>query len=308
MLVTDQQGNYHARLRENEIFFALFEPDGCILSEGNHTQKVPYSQLRQISAEAISGQLVQTHPSPHRERICTLLEQLGIQQGICVDIGAYDGLNYSNTHFLFEQGWQGLLAECDPHRFALLASHYRSLPAAQLSRAKVSPDNVLSLLQAHQIPAEFDLLSLDIDSFDYFVLAALLPHYRPTVILTEINEVIPPPVRFAVKYDPAFELDIQTRFYGQSLAMLAELCQQHGYTMIDMYYMDVVLLDNRYLEGDAPDLATLYREGLLDRPRPPYYRDYPFDVDSVLQADPETACQLIQAGFAPFKDRFICEI
>ncbi|MBF2053097.1 MAG: hypothetical protein IGS03_06480 [Candidatus Sericytochromatia bacterium] len=308
MLVTDQQGNYHARLRENEIFFAVFEPDGCILSESNQTQKISYSHLRQISAEAISGQLEQTRPSPHRERITALLSDLGIQQGSCVDIGAYDGLNYSNTHFLFEQGWQGLMLECGPHRFALLASHYRALPAAQLSRAKVTPENIVPLLNAHQIPAEFDLLSLDIDSYDYFVLAALLKHYRPTVILTEINEVIPPPVKFAVQYDPAFELQIQTRFYGQSLAMLAELCQQHGYTMIDMYYMDVVLLDNRYLEGEARDLATLYREGLLDRPRPAYYRDYPFDVEALLQADPQTACQLIQAGFAPFKGRFICEV
>ncbi len=111
------------------------------------------------------------------------------------------------------------------------------------------------------------------------VLEALLAEYRPSVICAEINEVIPPPVQFAVKYDSGFQLDLNTRFYGQSLVMLAALCERYNYVILRMYDMDVFLIDRQSISGETQSLEQLYKESLLDLPQPPYYQSFPFDVE-----------------------------
>ncbi len=81
-----------------------------------------------------------------------------------MDIGAYDGLNYSHTFPFFQKGWKGLAVECDAGRFSGLAHIYRMFEDVSLSRQKVTPHNVCSLLRSADVPPNFELLSLDIDS------------------------------------------------------------------------------------------------------------------------------------------------
>lgn len=307
VLYSDPQGNHHFYLKGQEMAVLTFDKEYCHLNI-NHDRlyHLKMSEINKISVENAEETVFQ--PSPHSQQLQNLFTDLGIEQGVCVDIGAYDGLNYSHTYPLFEQGWSGLLLEPDLQRFSLLSSVYRRFPQAFLSRSFVTPVNVSDLLRAYAIPEQFDFLSLDIDSYDFFVLEALLTTHRPTLIVAEVNEVIPPPVQFAVKYDPDFRLQINKRFYGQSLAQLDILCQRHGYAMIDMYYMDVFLIDKKYIDGDLPSLAEIYQRGLLSRPLPAYYADYPFDVSSLLQASPAEALEIVKTGFAEFEERFICQL
>lgn len=132
--------------------------------------------------------------------------------------------------------------------------------------------------------------------------------FRPTLIMAEINEVIPPPVKFAVKPHPDFKFDVRQRFYGQSLAQLQELCQQENYVILDMHYMDVFLIDASYTDGESPSLSEIYQRGLLDRPFPDYYADYPFDVKTLHAATPEEAVAMIKKGDEPFSGQLICHV
>src|SRR5215213_5733570 len=50
----------------------------------------------------------------------------------CVDIGAADGKQGSNTFRLFREGWHGLAAECDARMFARLAANHASRPHVRL--------------------------------------------------------------------------------------------------------------------------------------------------------------------------------
>jgi hypothetical protein len=119
-----------------------------------------------------------------------------------VDIGAGDGRTGSNTLALFKSGWRGVGVEWDARRFAKLAAVYERLPKVSACRLRVTPENVAALLEAYGIEREFGVLSVDIDSYDYWVLDAVLARYRPGIVVTEINEKIPPPIRFSVSYDP----------------------------------------------------------------------------------------------------------
>lgn len=306
-MYASEDGVHRFALNEHESLSLSLTPDH-VNARFNHSEpyELPIEGLREIRVE--NQMDLHFHESPHREYLAGLMHDLGLEQGVCVDIGAYDGLNYSHTFPFFQQGWTGLAGECDPSRFSRLAHIYRMFEDVSLSRQKITPGKVCALLNSAGIPQNFELLSIDIDSYDYYVLEALLSKYRPTVICAEINEVIPPPVRFSVNYDIDFSFSLNDRFYGQSLAMLDVLCQRHNYVMVRMYYMDVFLVDRRYIEGESQTLTELYKEGFLDLPRPHYYSQYPFDVEAVLAAKPEAAADLIRSGFSHFSGQFLCEV
>ena len=53
------------------------------------------------------------------------------------------------------------------------------------------PDNIISLFQRFNVRERFDLLSVDTDSYDWFMLEKILENnYRPRVIIIEHNSMI----------------------------------------------------------------------------------------------------------------------
>src|ERR1051325_5927149 len=163
-----------------------------------------------------------------------------------VDIGAGDGVRGSNTYALFVKGWRGVGIEGDEKRARRLARAYKNFDEVAARHALVTPANVSSLLKEHAVPREFGVLSLDIDSYDYWVLDALLKSFRPRIVVTEINEKIPPPVRFVVGYDPDFRL--QHHFFGYSIASLEELCGHHSYALLALEYNNAFIAPRELVE------------------------------------------------------------
>jgi hypothetical protein len=180
-----------------------------------------------------------------------------------VDIGAGDGVRGSNTYALFREGWRGVGFEGSNRKVCKLAAAYKHYPSVSAANCVVTPSNVVPLLRAYDIEREFGVLSLDIDSYDYWVLDALLSEFRPRVIVTEINEKIPPPIRFVVKYDPAFQMT--HHFFGYSIESLAELAARYDYAILEVEYNNAFLAP-RELPGVRPlDAATAYRQGYFER-------------------------------------------
>jgi len=181
-----------------------------------------------------------------------------------VDIGAGDGVRGSNTYALFRKGWRGVGFEGSNRKVCKLAAAYKHFPSVSAANCVVTPSNVVPLLRAYDIEREFGVLSLDIDSYDYWVLEAVLSEFRPRIVVTEINEKIPPPVKFVVNYDPAFRMT--HHFFGYSIASLAELAARHDYAILEVEYNNAFLVP-RELPGVRPlDPAVAYRRGYLERP------------------------------------------
>ena len=50
------------------------------------------------------------------------------------------------------------------------------------------PDNIVKLFKKYKVKKQFDLLSVDTDSYDFFMLETILEAgYRPRVIVAEYN-------------------------------------------------------------------------------------------------------------------------
>lgn len=181
-----------------------------------------------------------------------------------VDIGAGDGIRWSNSYALFMNGWKGLGVEFDSRKLVKLARAYRFFPGVYACRNRVTPENIVPLLQSYELPKNFAVLSLDIDGNDYWVLRAILADYRPQLIVTEINEKIPPPIRFVVKYNPDFQL--RHHFFGYSIAMLADLCDETGYEILEVEYNNAFLAPRELAGKRATDAETAYAAGYLNQP------------------------------------------
>ena len=62
------------------------------------------------------------------------------------------------------------------------------IPAINLKKVFFYPDNIISLFERFNVKKQFDLLSVDTDSYDFFMLEAILDGgYRPRVIIVEVN-------------------------------------------------------------------------------------------------------------------------
>jgi hypothetical protein len=181
-----------------------------------------------------------------------------------VDIGAGNGVRWSNSYALLLDGWKALGIEADPQKHALLAKVYSKFPNARASNSLADPANIGSLLRDFEIEKNFGVLCLDIDGNDYWVLDAILANFRPGLVVTEINENIPPPLRFVVKFDPDFQL--RYHFYGYSIAALEDLCGQHNYGILELEYNNAFLAPRELAPAQFRDAESAYREGYLDRP------------------------------------------
>ncbi len=224
-----------------------------------------------------------------------------------VDIGAKDGLAMSNTFALYERGWQGLAVECHPAEFSELAYMYLPLEQVQLSRCKVKPDNVIALLAGHEVPKEFGFLNLDIDGYDFFVLQRILSQYRPQLVCTEINEKIPPPVRFTVNFAEA-HCWTGDHFYGQSLSQLYTLCEQFDYALVELHYANAFLIPRESCPQTGLSPEEAYRTGYLERPDRHQLFPANHDVEQLLHLPPEQAVAFIEQLFAEYQGKFTCLI
>ncbi|HXM33706.1 MAG TPA: hypothetical protein VN920_00830 [Pyrinomonadaceae bacterium] len=219
-----------------------------------------------------------------------------------VDIGAGDGMRWSNTYALFLNGWKGVGIEFDGRKFVKLARAYKYFPDVYASRNRATPNNIVPLLQSYETPADFAVLSLDIDGNDYWVLRAILSVFRPQLIVTEINEKIPPPIRFVVKYDPDFQL--RHHFFGYSMAVLADLCEEFGYVILTLEYNNAFLAPKELAGERAVEAQTAYGAGYLNRPDRKEKFSLNFDMETIYSLNAEDAVEFLRKFYSKFAGEF----
>lgn len=224
------------------------------------------------------------------------------QSKTVVDIGAGDGIRKSNSYNLFLEGWRGIGIEGGSENAARLANAYKYLDNAFACRCFVTPLNAVNLLKTYSFEKDFGILSLDIDGYDYWVLDAVLSEFRPRLIVSEYNEKIPPPIKFAVNFIPDFEL--RHHFFGYSLSKLEELLAKHRYVLLEIEYNNVFLAPAE-LNGAKPvDVEKAYREGYVDRAdRREKFRANE-NMEDLLKMKPEDGIEFLKRFYAEHEGKY----
>ena len=84
-----------------------------------------------------------------------------------------DGLHRQLFLLQKNENFSGLSIEPDSEKFKKMNFLYKNFNNTHLSNSKVTPENVIYLLKEFDVPENFDLLNLDIDSYDLFVVKGL---------------------------------------------------------------------------------------------------------------------------------------
>jgi len=160
----------------------------------------------------------------------------------CVEFGAGDGKNLSNTYNLIvNKGWHSVQIEANLNRFLSLAQvHVGNERVICLNQVITfeGPDSLDSVLARTPIPKDLDFLSIDIDGNDYYIWESL-QEYHPKVLIIEFNPTIPHYVNFVQSRD-------MNVCQGCSLLALVELGKQKGYELICSTEWNGIFVDKKY--------------------------------------------------------------
>lgn len=159
------------------------------------------------------------------EEIFRLLSPAMKEEKWCVEFGAWDGKYSSNTFNLINSGWNGVYIEGDKNRFKSLlktCKNYKKITpiCAYVDYKKDSENNLKFLLNKTIIPSDYDLLSIDIDSFDLEVWATY--DGRPKVVVIEIDSSIEPGI---------VQWHDDQKLQGNSFSAALECAEKKGYSL-----------------------------------------------------------------------------
>ncbi len=171
-----------------------------------------------------------------------VLEVIARPNRWCVEFGSWDGKHLSNTwNLIANHSFSAVLIEGDKKRHQTLRNNFLENPKVIPVCAFVGfePEEGLDrILEKTPIPADFDLLSIDIDGNDYHVWQAVRK-YRPKVVIIEFNPTVPPVVRFVQPRDMSVT-------QGCGLTALVDLAGEKGYELVAVESANAVFVDQTY--------------------------------------------------------------
>lgn len=149
-----------------------------------------------------------------------ILKRLDIKNGYYVEFGTQNGKE-CNTRILREKyEWCGLLMD---------GSHQNS--NINLKKEFITRENIIELFKKYNVPKNFNLLSIDIDNNDFYVLHKILENYTIDVIILEYNAYFLPNEDAIIKYNPTGMWD-GTNYFGASLLSFKKLLNKFNYTLV----------------------------------------------------------------------------
>jgi hypothetical protein len=196
-----------------------------------------------------------------------IFNRLGIEKGTFVEFGAWDGIVLSNTRFLFEKGWGGLLVEGDYAKAEELRDNYSAYPSVTTVHSFVdAKENLIDNLFDKYLEHNIDFCSIDVDGLDLEIFQTFKVN-MPKVICIEGGQVLHP-------FHEEVDADTASRNVQQSLSVINKVFEGRGYKLL-CSYQDSFFVKKEYYDlfNLEEDLMTHYKQGLLALPRLPYLQE-----------------------------------
>lgn len=150
-----------------------------------------------------------------------------------IDVGGGDGFYLSNTRHLANLGWEGLV----------------------LDRENGIDVNAQNIIEWFEELDGADLLSIDIDGNDYWILESLFKSmFQPSVIIAEFNAMYTD--SRTIKYNP-HHVWAGDSYYGFTFEAGKKLAEKHGYKVIfQVADMNMIMVRADLVEGlHIPDVT-----------------------------------------------------
>lgn len=177
-----------------------------------------------------------------------------------VELCAGDGIQNNTANLVLHHDWDALMVDGDADLIAkgklFFAGHAETdrVPPT-LAAEWITTNNVNEIIARYGYHNEVDLLSLDMDGVDYWILEAI--QLTPRVIVLEYNNKIPPNLAITVPYAPNFTAAggalKGNGFFGASLGAFDKLLKDRGYRLVgaNRHNTNAFFLRNDVLPGRA---------------------------------------------------------
>lgn len=218
------------------------------------------------------------------------------EKGYYVEFGAGDGFWLSNTwYFREKKGWSGLLMEGNE------AGHISKLSTGERNRLNlhlemVNTDNINDLFKKYAVPKNFDLLSIDIDSHDYWCWKGLTD-YNPSIVIIETNPGIPNILPLTFPKDKECDWGRNDKHYGTNLLALYRLAEKKGYCFVNTIKQNAIFIKKELFsklemdfisESDCIKKYYKYYYGYVDKIANSLHNEWETDSDELIYFKNET--------------------
>ena len=168
-----------------------------------------------------------------------IFSKIGTANYTFVEIGIEDGRECNTANLSLNFGWRGLMIDANKDWVKSAKLYFDTELGDKADNVKVvacfvTAENFNKVLLEYDIRGEVDLLSIDIDSNDYWVWRSVAA-INPRVVVVEYNAALG--LRsMTIKYDP--NLDHREThhknplYFGASLPALAKLGKSKGYILV----------------------------------------------------------------------------
>jgi hypothetical protein len=189
--------------------------------------------------------------------IAEIVRRLGLGNDLwCCEFGAWDGVFLSNTfHLVRTTNTKVVMIEGDSERFQKLLETSSKYPNIiplnyNVSFGKDSENTLDKILLKTEIPFDFDVLSIDVDSYDLDIWESL-SLYHPKLVIIEINNEIKPGI---------FQRHSDVNWLN-SFSSTIEVAKTKKYTLVchcfNLFFIrndliDKISLDKKFIE--TPEL------------------------------------------------------
>lgn len=186
-----------------------------------------------------------------------------------VEIGCGNGTE-NNTHALLLKNWRGVWLDASGQNIEFIRTNLGPDSARLVVRqAFITAANCVETVREGLLALgcpEADLLSLDIDGNDLYVLEKILSALKPSVLCVEYNARFPYPMEVSIAYREAnvWQMD---DYQGASLGAFVRLAEKHGYVLVSC---SVAGTNAFFVHGKLAEKFVVYEAAELYQP-PRYF-------------------------------------
>lgn len=190
-----------------------------------------------------------------------------------IEIGASNGLENNTSWLAMGRRYSGLMIDGDASKIAESEQTFKRLNwSLEFACLMVTRQTVRDIARMALLRNP-DVLSLDIDSTDYYIAAALLDAgFRPRIFAAEYNSVYGPERSVTIPYRDDFNrhrAHPTGYYYGVSVTGLRRLFDSHGYRFLTVeqnglnaFFVDPAEFARGFIDAVQ---GTDYRENIVHR-------------------------------------------
>jgi len=190
-----------------------------------------------------------------------------------IEIGASNGLENNTSWLAMGRRYSGLMIDGDASKIAESERTFKRLNwSLEFACLMVTRKTVRDIARMALLPNP-DVLSVDIDSTDYYIAEALLGGgFRPGIFVVEYNSVYGPDQAVTIPYSDNFNrhrAHPTGYYYGVSVMGLRTLFERQGYRFLTVeqnglnaFFVDPARFERAFIDGVR---GTPYRENIVHR-------------------------------------------